>query len=163
MRNFAFFAALTVWLGFAIAVSAQHTPDPILTNSGTLSAAVRAQAGTTVLYGAVGQATSVVVAQNNQKVLYHGILHPLILTATKLPVKNVSVYPNPTAGPLSVLWENNDDSPTHVVIYDRNGSPLNILNYSPDFALENLPAGTYSLQFRNGDILLGVAEIVLIR
>ena len=163
MRLFVFFAALSVFLGFATAVSAQHTPDPVLTNSGTLSASMHAQSGSTVLYGAVGQATSVVVAQNNQKVLHHGILHPLILTATKLPVKNVSVYPNPTIGPLSVLWENNDDSPTHVVIHARNGSPLSTFNYSPTFALDNIPAGTYSLQFRNGDVLLGVAEIILIR
>jgi hypothetical protein len=159
------------WLGLSfllvvVPLKAQTNPTaprPIITNSGIASGMLESHQGSAHFYGVVGQSTAVVVAQDQQNLVHHGMLHPLILTSEPIPVSSVGVYPNPTDGPLSVLWNRSDAQPEWVEVVDLNGSPVPRMPYDPELSLNNLPAAPYSLRFIQGKTLLGVAEIILTR
>ena len=125
------------WLGLSfllvvVPLKAQTNPTaprPIITNSGIASGMLESHQGSAHFYGVVGQSTAVLVAQDQQNLVHHGMLHPLILTSEPIPVSSVGVYPNPTNDPYTKLRQGDegvidfvDDTGTISVKWDSGSS-----------------------------------------
>jgi hypothetical protein len=145
-----------------LANSARAQQAHVLVNAGIGSSMVRAQSGSAVLYGAVGQATAVVPARNNQDVLHHGILHPTLLVTSPKRSVDVEVFPNPTSGWVQVQWKDGV-CPSTIELLDRNGNLVQSIPFAARIDLSSLPAASYSLRFLTLGVLLGTAEIVVLK
>ena len=160
MSNWKFLFLTGGIISLSVTASAQQAV--VLVNAGTASSMVRAQSGSAVLYGAVGQATAVVPARNNQEVLHHGILHPTLLVTSPKRDVDVQIFPNPTSDWVQIHW-NDVVSPLTIELFNRNGNLVQSIPFAARIDLSSLPAAPYSLRFLTLGVLLGTAEIVVVK
>ena len=138
----------------------------VLVNSGVSTATFSsfAAGGNQVILGTVGSPFSINVLRTDSKVVHHGLEHPLILKDKK-QVYQVTIFPNPTRGPVTIAITGDGTKvlPQGIAVIDVAGKVALAMPFSNQIDLSSLSAGAYLLKFNSQETNIQSKPIVLVK
>jgi len=153
-------------LSIGLSATAAVGQNLVLVNSGLSTATFSSSAvgGNQVLLGTVGSPFSINVLRTDSKVVHHGLEHPLILKDKK-QVYQVTIFPNPTRGPVTIAITGDGAKvlPQGIAVIDAAGKVALEMPFSNQIDLSSLSAGAYLLQFNSQESNIQSKPIVLVK